>query len=319
MPKFNTGKDNRIDFTQILKHLSGLSSNQHQCLYIRRITGLGDVLMAALCASVLKTKNLGKFDVGLISDASLVDVIKRCNFVNQVCSDQNFSGFFSLNLQNQIDYLPDCIKDSRIDLMGRAVGLTESEIPHQFPVLSRSQWTAYSHKWQSFFVGSTPVIGLVPLAFAKIRSWPNWRKFVALGLKNNLKFVVLHNRKLKTVSDHRVLNITGRTSSVEYMSILSACDAVVSVDTSAIHVCGFLGVPTLTLFGPIDPTLRVCYYQNMQTIWLNDQFECCPCFDWQTECCEKTPFFRGCMKNITAQMVLDKLSFLIQDLASKKP
>jgi len=314
VPKFSYAENianNRLNNVQIHKHLSFLNDYHNQGLFIRRTVGLGDVLIAGLCTSVLRSKTLNKFRVGFITDPKFIDIVKKCGFVNQIYSDQNFSGFFTLNLQGQVDYLPICREDNRIDLMGRAIGLRESEIPRQFPVLSRAQWAIYSHKWQSFFINQNLVIGLVPLAYAPIRSWPNWRRFLTLGLKNNLKFVLLHNRKLKTVSDNRILNITGCTNPVEFMSILSACDAVVSVDTSAVHVCGFLGIPTIALFGPINPVLRTCYYPDVETIWLNDQFDCCPCYDWQTHCCHKKSSYRGCMKNINPKMVLDKLQSIL--------
>ena len=50
-----------------------------------------------------------------------------------------------------------------------------------------------------------------------------------------------------------VLDLAGRQSLGEFAEMMSACDAFVSCDTSAMHFACAIGVPSVSVFGPSDP------------------------------------------------------------------
>jgi 3-deoxy-D-manno-octulosonic-acid transferase len=49
--------------------------------------------------------------------------------------------------------------------------------------------------------------------------------------------------------------VTARVRDVrQYLRLVSACDVLVAGDTGPVHMATALDVPTVTIFGPIDPT-----------------------------------------------------------------
>lgn len=100
-----------------------------------------------------------------------------------------------------------------------------------------------------------------------------------------------------------VIDAINKTSILESIAIVSACDLLVSGDTGMMHVAYNVGTPTLTLFGPTDPQKIAIYSEKNQVI--TTQEPCAPC--WGEErmiyCTDKT-----CMKKITVQMVYDKIT-----------
>jgi ADP-heptose:LPS heptosyltransferase len=108
-----------------------------------------------------------------------------------------------------------------------------------------------------------PVIGLHPGAGRKIKEWPVER-FVELGKRlieeKNATLVVTGSEseqsKAKVIREalrHATLDLTGRLDLSSFPEIISACDAFVSCDTSAMHFACALGVPSVAIFGPSDP------------------------------------------------------------------
>jgi ADP-heptose:LPS heptosyltransferase len=108
-----------------------------------------------------------------------------------------------------------------------------------------------------------PVIGLHPGAGRRIKEWPLDR-FVELGrrLINERKATLVltgsagesaRAAAMQAALPARVLDLSGRLSLGALAETMSACDAFVSGDTSAMHFACALGVPSVAIFGPSDP------------------------------------------------------------------
>jgi|GEM_PF-6382265 len=80
--------------------------------------------------------------------------------------------------------------------------------------------------------------------------------------------------------EEKVLDLSAcSTSATRYMQLLAGMDGILSVDTSAVHIGGALGKPTVGLFNSIDLKTRISYSPTVVGIQLDYRGEKCtaPC------------------------------------------
>ncbi len=108
-----------------------------------------------------------------------------------------------------------------------------------------------------------PVIGIHPGAGRRIKEWPVER-FIELGRRlaaeKSATLVVTGSAaeaaKAGAISaglPGTALDLSGRLDLGAFAEVMSAFDAFVSGDTSAMHFACALGVPSVAIFGPSDP------------------------------------------------------------------
>ncbi len=110
--------------------------------------------------------------------------------------------------------------------------------------------------------GGAPVVGLFPGANAPARRWPVERfGTLARALADRgWKPLVLGGAAEREVTARvaacapGALNAGGRTDLGDLAALLSLCDLVVTNDTGPMHLAGAVGTPTVSLWGPSDPT-----------------------------------------------------------------
>ena len=105
---------------------------------------------------------------------------------------------------------------------------------------------------------SDVIVGFTIETTRKIKAWPaeHFLTVVKQGLHDKMRFIMLGLAQnppdspfAKLVSD-RFLDLTGRTSLGEMMSVIAQCDLFLSCDTGPAHIAQAYGVPTIVLFGP---------------------------------------------------------------------
>jgi len=299
------------DFSLTERIISELAATGRSNIFIRRVKGLGDVLMAALVANGLRRKLPSRiFKIHLATSPNYKRLISETELVDSVVED-GYKGPFMVNLQGKIDFLPGCSKQHRLDAMAAVVGLKKHEIQTDFRIRMTRRWRAWGRR-RLYLFRHKKKIALAPWATAKIRSWPRWSEFVDLLWKKGYVGVLLHDKKIKTAAEYKMINLTGETDVMQLFSVLSECDAAVAVDSGVLHACGFLGLPFVGLFGSIDPDFRVRYYGQKKIIFLKDSCPICPCWDWQKGSCAGETYLK-CMTDITPQMALESLERLIGD------
>jgi ADP-heptose:LPS heptosyltransferase len=74
---------------------------------------------------------------------------------------------------------------------------------------------------------------------------------------------------------HRVTNAAGETDLKGFLETLSQSDLVVSVDSAALHLAAWLGVPCIGLFGPENPDFLAPKVPWVETLTL--RLTCSPC------------------------------------------
>lgn len=138
-----------------------------------------------------------------------------------------------------------------------------------------------------------PLIGLHPGAGRSIKEWPVER-FSSLAqrlVKERAATLVLtgsSNESAKTRaildagSPRAVLDLSGRQSLREFAELMSALDAFVSCDTSAMHFACAIGVPSVAIFGPSDPGRYFCggpagFGSTARHVVLRPDLWCSPC------------------------------------------
>ncbi|RKZ04015.1 hypothetical protein DRQ25_17365, partial [Candidatus Fermentibacteria bacterium] len=121
-------------------------------------------------------------------------------------------------------------------------------------------------------------------------NWKRWHADRFLDLVN-----LLHSENVRTVMlgsgrDRDVIgqvldnlpstatDLVGKTSLVEVASILSGCRLLITNDSSLMHIAGLVSTPTLTLFGPTDPS-RIGVYppSSHHRNLVSDEASCRPC------------------------------------------
>ena len=109
----------------------------------------------------------------------------------------------------------------------------------------------------------SPVVGLHPGAGRKIKEWPIAR-FIELGrrlIHEKGATLVLtgsaeegtRTAKIAEALGTKVFDLTGKLRLGDFAETMTAFDAFVSGDTSAMHFACALGVPSVAIFGPSDP------------------------------------------------------------------
>jgi len=74
----------------------------------------------------------------------------------------------------------------------------------------------------------------------------------------------------------------GRLQLHELLGLLSVAGSVITMDSAVLHIAAGLGVPTVAIFGGVDPDYRVRPEQKVVVV--QAQMECCPCN--KNEICE---------------------------------
>ena len=108
-----------------------------------------------------------------------------------------------------------------------------------------------------------PVVGIHPGAGRTIKEWPVER-FSELGARLVKAFGVTlvltgsageseKTRRIAQALPGPVVDLAGRQTFRELAETMSAFDAFVSCDTSAMHVACAIGLPSVAIFGPSDP------------------------------------------------------------------
>lgn len=144
------------------------------------------------------------------------------------------------------------------------------------------------------------------------RAWTheNWKKFLTLVPKE-IKIVVIgatgeeHFFEPLKPYDLNVIDLVGKITIPQMVTIIEKAKALVVTDTGTAHIASAMNTPVFCLIGP-TPAIQTGPYKtpfNEITI-ISAEVECSPCY--------KTNVMKACkdnlcMKNISAELVLEKL------------
>ena len=95
---------------------------------------------------------------------------------------------------------------------------------------------------------------------------------------------------------HPPIDFTGKTSVADLPALLAHCHLFIGNDSGAMHVAAAVGLPTVGIFGPTDPS-GTAPVTPRSTI-VRDQPYCSPCF------LRRCPIDHRCMTRISVNQVL---------------
>jgi len=153
-----------------------------------------------------------------------------------------------------------------------------------------------------------------------LRKWPMDR-FVELGRKlledSTITIILTGSPEEKHVCEDlalqinpaRTLNLAGKTSFKELISLYSISDLLITNDSGPVHFASTTEIPILALFGPETPKVFGPMSPNAKVISL--ELACSPCvsvFNQKKSFCDDNQ----CMKQISVQMVVKETKKILR-------
>jgi heptosyltransferase II len=165
-----------------------------------------------------------------------------------------------------------------------------------------------------------PILGLNPGAeYGPAKRWPVERfiaaaceiqrrtdcTWILFGGTNEAQLAAQIERGIKD-GKHEILNLAGKTSLRELMSLLKLCRVLLTNDTGPMHVAAALGTPVVVPFGSTSPELTGPGLPgDPRHRLLKSGVPCSPCF--LREC----PIDFRCMNSITVERVVEAVLSVI--------
>lgn len=106
-----------------------------------------------------------------------------------------------------------------------------------------------------------------------------------------------------SISEH---SLAGRTNLMQLVELVKRAKVLITPDSGPMHIAGAVGTPVVALFGKELPSMWAPK-ENCYPIYLD--CDCSPCDSDTAMHCEH---HIRCMRNITAEMVLDELDKIMQ-------
>ena len=147
------------------------------------------------------------------------------------------------------------------------------------------------------------------------KNWPldNTKRFIDMVHKElkGYKVVLIGDKdsaqralSLQSSLKQNVVNLSGKTTLRELIAVIKNLNAFITPDTATLHLAQSLGIPTVALFGPTNPSAHTVRSPNLHIIV--KQLSCSFCYKPVCETYE-------CMSRISPSEVLTSLKELLQN------
>lgn len=169
-----------------------------------------------------------------------------------------------------------------------------------------------------------PLIGIAPCGGA---SWGRQAHFKYWPLENyielikrlitqcNTEIILFADREekeninsMEEILEGRVINLAGKLSTLQYLSLLSKLDILITNDSGNIHMAVASGIKTVSIFGPVDERVYGPYPIDNHTVIKKD-LPCRPCYrDFKFFGCR---YDLKCLKDISVDEVYSAVKSLL--------
>ncbi|OPX29281.1 MAG: hypothetical protein B1H08_04235 [Candidatus Omnitrophica bacterium 4484_171] len=123
-------------------------------------------------------------------------------------------------------------------------------------------------------------------------------KVVLIGDKDSAQKALSLQSSLK----QNVVNLSGKTTLRELIAVIKNLDAFITPDTATLHMAQSLGIPTIALFGPTNPSAHTVRSPNLHIIV--KKLDCSFCYKPRCET-------HKCMSIISPSEVLTRLKHIL--------
>ena len=170
-------------------------------------------------------------------------------------------------------------ESARIGLLLEPFGVERKQILASRPHLDRLANDNFSN--------CNDAVGIVPGSVWGTKRWPSSSYFSLMRriLESGRSIVVLgsnsdgvHYDEIQKSfgNEEKILNLVGKTSISDLMSIVPRLSAVIANDSALIHFAAAYNVPTLAVFGPTVPQMGF-YPQSENSVVSQVDLSCRPC------------------------------------------
>ncbi len=145
-----------------------------------------------------------------------------------------------------------------------------------------------------------------------LKCWPlpNYYKLISGLLKKNWPLVLvggigeIETSKIEKKFFGKVLNVSGKFSTLESAELLRQACLTVTNDTSVSHLSEAMGTPSFVLFGPTVKEFGYApFLKDSKIIETNEVVKCRPCSrDGRGTC--RNPEYLKCLSTISPEMIL---------------
>lgn len=306
-----------------LKHAIGKSGT----VMIVRNEGFGDVIAALLFA--VRPIKLSNPDIKMIfvTKPAYVSFAEMMPFVDKVYSyPEGLAKAKDCDFFKDLCFLPESIdpysERSRPEIFANFLGEYSNykfdaiDIPEKFLRIAKREFNRMG-------VGKSgrKVIGIQATCASPIRVYaPEYLSdLVQLLVEYNYDVVLfgqdIHWRwGLEKWNGEHLFSFVNQVDDLRIVTaMMSHCDCFVAPDSGLMHNSALLGLPTIALFGNINPDNRIKYYPTVQALYPEGELECIPCGDIYNPCpqcshlAERGIFSGLCMRQLYPERVLLKI------------
>ena len=103
-------------------------------------------------------------------------------------------------------------------------------------------------------------------------------------------------------------DLSGKTTPADLAALIRRAEVAVTNDSGSMHVAVSLGKPMVSVFGPTNP-VHIGPYERPESVVRVD-LPCSPCNYRRLSQC---PFDHACMKQVTSEMVVERVRKILSD------
>lgn len=170
------------------------------------------------------------------------------------------------------------------------------------------------------------VIGIAPAAGASwgkdagLKHWPAIR-FAQLADRIirewGAKIILIGDKSERLIADallcamkNKAIDLVGKTAIDEIPALLSNCALLIANDGGLLHMAVALGVPTVSIFGPVSDTVYGPYPPSEKHKVIKKELACQPCYvGFKLKACMQD---KECINAITTEQVFQAVNLVLQ-------
>ncbi|MFN4319967.1 MAG: glycosyltransferase family 9 protein [Aquificaceae bacterium] len=142
-----------------------------------------------------------------------------------------------------------------------------------------------------------------PFSNFPLKEW-SLKNWLELAKRIKVPVVVVGKERGEAFKDSPVINLVGKTNLREFMAVISLSKAVISCDSSAVHIANAFDVPAISIYTATSPDYG---FYPLKGYYLKPDLWCSPCSPNPKRCKTGT---QACLGKVRVEEVLEKLELV---------
>lgn len=281
----------------VIRALLGSSSQEERpkAIFVERLGGLGDVIMALGAVHGLRAK-YPEARIYLHTEPRYAELAERCPFLDGVFTSASLlRGSMHEHLGKKFDvkrfelgiYSFGINHDHQINAFLLAMDIYASSKHKEARVELRSDEEQKAHEKIQSLLGDRSGKRIVfhPARGDKNRTWPahHWDRLTSLALEAGCQPIVVGDDSsvpfkgvMKIPARKGLLNLTNQLSLLELIQLLRECDVFVSPDSGPVQVAGLTDIGIVGIYSTVPPHCRLPFRHGMEAWRARGMVSDCP-------------------------------------------